>query len=910
MTSTAELSFEFLLNTFDSIPDAVVLADSERKIIGVNEAFLKVFGYSIEEALGKKTAFIYATKKEFTATGKQVFHPGSNADAVMYEVEYRRKNGQTFIAETVASEVKSDTGDTIGFLGVIRDLTTEKRRNEELKLLTARLHALVEITTKGNESFDDQIDQILKVTTELLKLDVGIISEIHGDVYTVKYFYPESSGMYKEQSFRMGNTYCDITYKQDDIVAIHNMEKSEYNAHPCYQKFELEGYIGIPYEIAGERVGTINFSSLKPVPSPFSEADRDLIRIIAQWVGVLLHRKRIKEELIQSRNIYKIVSERASDIVCLLNPDGTAEYVSPSVETILGYSQEEFKEMHPMSLVHPADFGKTSKFLQTDFLKAKESDTITFQAKKKDGAYIWLENTYEVIKNSRGKVVALKSYSKDVTDAKKLERIYEQVEGIGQIGGWEFDLATNEIFWTQQVYKIFGTKKAVPFHVEEGLEFFPDREDKDEIVSTFQRCIDLGVARTVDVPFTSTFGELKFLRFKISAHSEKKLVTRLYGTVQDITEKKREENLFNDAQRMAQVGGWELEIESGRLFWTDEVYRIHELEVGAELKVEEGINFYDEEDGSRELISEVVANALETGESYDVQCTLVTALGNKKSVRAIGKTIIRNGKVVKMYGTFQDITEQKEKENELEQKNIELTEVNTMNHQLNSVIGHDLKSPLSSIIGLSDFMMFDLESDDPSKLNVGELRTNMGMILASSRNMAKILDDVFKWSRLQLNGISLNSEEFQLKTIIEATFEVLKPVADLKHIELISCCENDLVVTADKTLCPTVIRNFISNAIKFSKDWSSITLNCEKTTDYWSISVTDQGIGMSDEIKSRLFDPQNHPSQRGTHNEKGTGLGLRLSQKLAHLHGGEILVESEEGKGSTFTFKVPVNIPA
>jgi two-component system cell cycle sensor histidine kinase PleC len=134
---------------------------------------------------------------------------------------------------------------------------------------------------------------------------------------------------------------------------------------------------------------------------------------------------------------------------------------------------------------------------------------------------------------------------------------------------------------------------------------------------------------------------------------------------------------------------------------------------------------------------------------------------------------------------------------------------------------------------------------------------------------------------------------------------MLNSTATFKEVDLIFNCDDNLTFEIDRTILPTIIRNFVSNAIKFSLDGDTIEVKCYQNGEELKISVRDEGEGMTEEVLESLFHPTKHPSKTGTNNEMGTGLGLRLSNKLAELHGGKIEVSSKEGKGSVFTLILP-----
>lgn len=771
---------------FNSIPEAMVFADVNRRIISVNSAFVKMFGYSENELLGKETSVLYASHQDFIDTGKSKFNVASDTDAVVYEVLYERKTGEEFPSETIGSAVKDDKGETIGYLGTIRDLTQEKRRSEEITLLTKRLHLLAGIIANDEKSFDKKIKEALKLTTQLLGLELGIVSriEVESNTYVIDKYYPKSAELEIGMKFNLRETYCSITLQENEVVAIDEMKTSQYHAHPCYEKFSLESYLGVPLIINNKAVGTINFSSSQPRKEPLNQSDKDMVKLLGKWISSEYEMQAYHNQLKESRDKYRLISHNSADLICLHKPDGTYEFVSPSVTKILGYAPEELIGTTPYELFHPKDLQRIQEDSHKKALAGKQVHHIHYRIKRKDGEYIWFETATEPVIDEDGEIVNLQTSSREITERKRLE------------------------------------------------------------------------------------------------------------------------NLLKDTNKLASVGGWEFDINSGELFWTDEVYRIHELPVDSKLDVEEAINFYTKED--QEVITDALNRAIETGQGYDVELTLITAKGNRKWVRAIGKTQVdEKGKTYKLYGVFQDLSMRKLMEDQLKERNDKLEQLLKATNDINSIIGHDLKSPLNTITGFSDLALTELEEDDVDR---DTLKKFLNLIYTSSRGMNTTLDDLLKWSRLQTGDLSLNISRVNLKDAEKNLSRFFQANLINKGIKLNFNFVDNPVIYVDEMMVNTVLRNLISNALKFSSEKGEINVWLEKTANEWVLVVQDEGVGMTKEVKQNLFSALNHPSKYGTNNEKGTGLGLRVTEKLVKLHGGQIDVISEINKGSTFKVYIPNNL--
>jgi signal transduction histidine kinase len=176
----------------------------------------------------------------------------------------------------------------------------------------------------------------------------------------------------------------------------------------------------------------------------------------------------------------------------------------------------------------------------------------------------------------------------------------------------------------------------------------------------------------------------------------------------------------------------------------------------------------------------------------------------------------------------------------------------------------------------------------------------------SLKNLFALLENLLEWGRSQTGNIDFTPEPFDLAVVLNENQELLKGQAGNKKIALVNENKNALPVHAHRNSINTVVRNLISNAIKFTPEGGKITLNAEPEGKFIRVSVTDTGVGMSKEVIAKLFKIGTKHSTLGTSQEKGTGLGLILCKDFVEKNGGTIGVECAEGKGSTFYFRLPV----
>lgn len=245
-----------------------------------------------------------------------------------------------------------------------------------------------------------------------------------------------------------------------------------------------------------------------------------------------------------------------------------------------------------------------------------------------------------------------------------------------------------------------------------------------------------------------------------------------------------------------------------------------------------------------------------------------------------------------------EIERQKE---ELEDQRKLLESINSTKDKFFAIIAHDLKNPFSTVLGLSELLSKDFESFAPEKQ-----KFFISQIHKYSKNTFNLLENLLQWSMLQTGRMSLHPKLISLSEIISSNIELLKGNALQKEISIESKITSEGFVYVDVGMITTVVRNLLSNAIKFTTQKGKIQIDTFKEKTFVRVSIKDNGIGISMEDQLRLFKIDSNPITIGTSMEKGTGLGLILCKEFIERHGGTIEVESAVGKGSTFSFTIPI----
>lgn len=308
----------------------------------------------------------------------------------------------------------------VGMAGVASNVTERILAEQQMRQQSERLQALYQILTQNPSDINTQLDQILHLGTEQLELDLGIISHIQEGLYTIIHSYPPDAGGSPGQTFLLEETYCHITFQQRDMVAIDFMGHSRYQAHPCYEAFKLETYIGVPLWINQQRYGTLNFTSAKPHARPFTPADKELIRLMGQLVSAALERQQAENELRENQQFVEKIVETSSNLIFIKDEYGNFLMANQALADLLGVSKEQLLFRNHADLHKITEENEAYNRHDLEVLKSKK--TIVFEQvfTKPNGEVKWFQMIKSPFERENGRVDVL-SIGTDITGRKTME---------------------------------------------------------------------------------------------------------------------------------------------------------------------------------------------------------------------------------------------------------------------------------------------------------------------------------------------------------------------------------------------------------------------------------------------------------------------------------------------------------
>ena len=250
---------------------------------------------------------------------------------------------------------------------------------------------------------------------------------------------------------------------------------------------------------------------------------------------------------------------------------------------------------------------------------------------------------------------------------------------------------------------------------------------------------------------------------------------------------------------------------------------------------------------------------------------------------------------------IQDITEKYQALKELKENQIKLKDLNDTKDKMFSVIAHDLRGPIGNTLSLSELLQ-----DNDSALEDSERKEYFKLINQSIIGTKLLLDNLLNWANSQRGKVQPKYKNLIINEVVKNVFISTKAAASRKSISLSSSVDAKVIVESDPDMLETIIRNLVNNAIKFTGNGGEIILSALSDTRQVEITISDTGIGMTEEQRQGLFKLETNASTRGTENEKGSGLGLLLCKDFVEILEGKITVKSKMGRGSSFTIKLPI----
>lgn len=592
------------------------------------------------------------------------------------------------------------------------------------------------------------------------------------------------------------------------------------------------------------------------------------------------------------------ITRYANDIVLLTKNTGRIIEANNQAILTYGYSADQLTGM-TIDELYPPDKRTT---IADQLKRIEENDGLVYEDEHlhKNGSVIKVEISSKALTDEDEKYYQF--IIRDVTQRKLTEESLNESRQI-----------FNHFLENSPIYVFFKDENIRSLHLSRNYEQLLGRPLNELLGKSMDELFPSELAKSM------VADDLRILEKGEKIEIEEELNGHIYTTIKfpikiegklkylagftiDITDRKKTEDAIRlnqerlkRAELVSKLGNWELHLTSSTIICSDgaaKVYGLRHEEFDYATIKNIPLPEY------RQLLDDAMKNLIENNVPYNVEFRIKTAdNGELKDIHSEAEFDREKGII---FGVIKDITQHKQNELLLKESEKRLQEINATKDKFFSIIAHDLKNPFNSILGFSDLLAEQIHDKDFSQVD-----EFIGYIQGSSKLAMDLLGNLLDWTRSQTGRMVYNPEFVEMVSLIKEVASIMEASAHQKKISIRFQLPRNAPVNADRAMISTILRNLISNAVKFTPADGEIVISAGQLDKDLVVSVTDTGIGIRKESVGKLFRIEESYTTAGTNNELGTGLGLILCKEFVDKHGGKIWVESEVGKGSKFSFSIP-----
>ncbi|APH38671.1 sensor histidine kinase [Methanohalophilus halophilus] len=622
-------------------------------------------------------------------------------------------------------------------------------------------------------------------------------------------------------------------------------------------------------------------------------------------------------ENIDNFNMWSEIVKQSVDSIVITDTNYEIIYMNKAAEQLFGWSFEELKGKKPD--VFNAE--QLSVEIQKEIYDTVTSGKIyngELLNKTKDGTYFYIQIKVSPIYDKKGNIIAYMSSQRDITNLKQTERRLQQetefLEKLIQTSPVAIhgtDTNSNVIIWNESSERIFGWSS------EEVIgEFLPTvpEENIDEHLSLRNRVLAGETITGYEVCRLRKEGSYLYGSLSVTPmHDQRGNIFGIMATMEDITEKKQYEYKLKDAFNQLEsihfnlpISVWSATVdETGDFVDTYISEGVNELlalppnTIGNDFKA-----FFDyvKPHYLPEIKDKIEEGVKNPDKVVSLEYEVINGNGVTRWFLSSGKAQEENG-IIKVYGSTIDITKNKNAEKSLINAKLLAENANRSKTEFLANVSHELRTPLNAIIGFSQI----LSTNKSGNLNDKEMKY-VSNILKSGDHLLELINKILAISKLQAGKEELEIESVDFAEICEDIKPFIDPLIAKKNLSFECILDGtDTNIKADKNKMLQIMHNLLGNAIKFTPENGSIAINTRCIGDNFQVSVKDTGIGIPEDAHKDIFNNFKQVDSSATRKYEGTGLGLALVKEYIEMHGGDIWIESEVGKGSTFTLVIPQN---
>jgi PAS domain S-box-containing protein len=668
-------------------------------------------------------------------------------------------------------------------------------------------------------------------------------------------------------------------------------------------------YAGAPLiDDNGFKLGVIGVYDTKP--RSLTDEQKEGLKILAREIITHLSLRKKSTDLdaksVRFEELLNL-STVSPEIHCILDHTGKILFVNDAVTTILEYSAEEATGLTMWSFCYEEDKPRLLSFLENGLRNKLKEFSVDFRIVSKTGVIRWLSWNM-VVKSGRWY-----SYGRDITESKRVENELMKLSFVASKvdNAVVINDANNRVTWVNAAFE-----KITGFTLEDlkgkrlGDLIVGPKTDL-ELLANARKMIKQNQSFTVDLlSYKKDKTPIWLSIYNTVVLNEEGEVDIEVEIIIDITEKKDAEE---EVQLLSLVAsktdtGVNISDREGHTTWAN---RSLEKLIGytlAEIQGHKLGNIIANDESQRDLIL-ASRNKAENNESYSIEIKAITKDGKPIWLSVANTPVVDDrGKVIRQIDLITDITQRKQVERELVESKEQALQLSEAKEMFLSVMSHEIRTPLNAVIGMTHLLL----DNDPKVSQIDDLN----ILKFSAENLLNIINDILDFTKIETGNLMLESVPLDIKSLAADIVSSLQVNAAKKGNKLEVTTERlPELILGDKTRLYQVLMNLLGNAIKFTNQ-GKVQLNIELSEETDTqvqilFEVIDNGIGIPEDKLSYIFETFTQAKSDIARKYGGTGLGLAITKKLLKLYNSEILVESTEGKGTTFSFKVAFNkVPA
>lgn len=839
-----KLKFQVL---FENKLAAFFITQPDGSILDANRTAENMFGYSVEEfrEIGRD-GLIDHNSPGFLEKLKERDEKGVAAG----ELIAIRKGGEKFPCDFSSSVYVDESGERYTATFLI-DSTDRKRAELRAKIFL----------NNTDESFI-LLDRELKIVA----------------------FNDQFKRLYKE--------YFDIEIAHGDYIIQYAQPERREIVKGIYEKVlngnEEQSTIIVPIPDKSEKVFSIRF---KP-----ARDEREEI------LGVFVTATEITEsfKVKQSNERFEYVTKATSDAIWEYEVKTNKVFWGEGYQTLFGHKnigeKNEYKDWRKK--VHPDDIERVEKKVGEVLEGSGSNFQQEYRFQKADGSYAIVLDKVIVIRDNKGRVDRLIGALEDITEKREAEELLDQANRLAKIGSWKYDLENREISWTDITREIHEVEPEYNPTLDEALNFYKEGESYNKIIEAVQEAAENGTSWDLELQIVTAKGNEKWVRTIGEVELYKGNPIRMYGSFQDIDDRKIAELAIKKASEerieiLERIGDGFFAVDKDFkvTYWNQRASELLHMPKDRII----GNHLWDLFADAKENISYQKYN-----QAIDEQRTIhfEDYYEGVKRWFEVSAYPSQNGLSV----FFKDITQRKASEElltelnqSLEQKAKELASSNADLENFAFVASHDLQEPLRMITSF----LTQLETRYEHVLDE-KGKKYIYFATDGAKRMRRIILDLLEYSRVGRMGIEKTHVDLnEIVKDVELLYKKLikEKKANIKY-------ENLPKIWAARSPIQQILQNLIQNALNYSRSDENpvITITSEESKNFWEISVRDNGVGIHPDDREKIFNLFQRLQNSETY--RGTGLGLAISKKIVEDHGGQIWIDSDEGKGSVFHFTI------